>query len=181
MGDLFSEMKGAGIVRMLILLACGFWLTACASVGPRYATRVEDRAEARSEQPTRSAAAAARPKRGTMKPYQVNGRWYEPAEQPDYDEVGLASWYGSAHHGRPTATGEVFDQWAISGAHKTLPLPSIVEVTNLDTGKAIRVRLNDRGPFVDGRIVDLSRAAAERLGFDRKGVTRVRVRYVGPG
>ena len=82
--------------------------------------------------------------------------------------------------GRPTSTGEIFDQWAITGAHKTLPIPSIVEVTNLENGKKLRVRLNDRGPFVDGRIIDLSHGAAERLGFARQGVTRVRVRYVGP-
>jgi len=178
MGDLFSEAKGAGIVRFLILIACGFWLTACAS--PRYATRLDDPAAPRAERRA-EAPASSRPRRGTMKPYQINGRWYEPAEDPDYNEVGLASWYGAAHHGRPTANGETFDQWAISGAHKTLPLPSVVEVTNLETGEKLRVRLNDRGPFVDGRIIDLSRAAAERLGFDRQGVTRVRVRYVGPG
>ena len=93
----------------------------------------------------------------------------------------MASWYGGHHQGRPTANGERFDKDAVSAAHKTLPLPSLVEVINLDNGKKIRVRLNDRGPFVAGRIIDLSQEAARRLGFERAGVARVRVRYVGPG
>ena len=93
--------------------------------------------------------------------------------------MGLASWYGAAEHNRHTADGEVFDQFALSAAHKTLPLPSIVEVTNLANGRKVQVRLNDRGPFVDGRLIDLSRGAAETLGFDRQGVAKVRVRYIG--
>ncbi len=113
-------------------------------------------------------------------PYQVDGRWYVPAEQPDYDEVGMASWYGDAFHAKATANGELFDMTAMTAAHKTLPLPSIVEVTNLGNGRRIRVRVNDRGPFVDGRILDLSRAAAGELGFAGQGLARVRVRYVGP-
>lgn len=165
MGGLFSEIKGAGLVRGLILIACGFWLCACASTSSRHDVRVADSPSF---------------VRGTMKPYQVNGRWYTPRIQPNYNEVGMASWYGVPHHGRPTSTGERFDQWGITAAHKTLPLPCIVAVTNLETGKTIRVRVNDRGPFVDGRIIDLSRAAADKLGFERKGVARVRVRYVGP-
>jgi rare lipoprotein A len=110
----------------------------------------------------------------------VNGVWYVPREQPGYDEEGLASWYGDAFHGRSTADGEVFDMNAVSGAHTTLPLPSIVEVTNLDNGRRLRVRVNDRGPFVGDRIIDLSHEAARQLGYDRKGLARVRVRYVGP-
>ena len=126
-----------------------------------------------------STGGAIRP-HGTDAPYQVNGRWYYPHAQPSYDEVGLASWYGAKFHNRHTADGEVFDQDAPSAAHTTLPLPSIVEVTNLANGKRIQVRLNDRGPFADGRILDLSRAAAVALGFERQGVTQVRVRYLGP-
>ena len=179
MNGIFSEFKGADLFRALILVACGFWLTACATPQPRYAT-LEEAPRARPRQDGPRVASSANPVRGTMKPYKVGGRWYTPKEQPNYEEVGLASWYGGAHHGKPTATGETFDQWRISAAHKTLPLPCVVAVTNLDTGKTIRVRVNDRGPFVDGRIIDLSRAAAEELGFDRKGVTRVRVRYLGP-
>jgi rare lipoprotein A len=117
---------------------------------------------------------------GTMKPYTVRGVRYTPRYDPDYDEVGLASWYGGQHQGRPTATGERFDMNEVSAAHKTLPLPSIVEVKNLENGKKIKVRVNDRGPFVDGRIIDLSREAAEELGVLQKGIARVRVRYLGP-
>jgi rare lipoprotein A len=117
---------------------------------------------------------------GTDKPYRIDGKWYYPKPQPDYDEVGIASWYGPEERDRRTADGERFDQYGLSAAHKTLPLPSIVEVTNLANGRRVRVRLNDRGPFVDGRLIDLSRGAAEQLGFDRQGVARVRVRYIGP-
>ncbi len=175
MGGFFDDVKGGGFFRTLVLIACGFWLCACASVEPRYPTTAS-RTDRTAEAPRASRGVV----RGTMRPYQVNGRWYTPREQPGYDETGMASWYGSFHNGKPTATGEMFDMWAISAAHKTLPLPCIVAVTNLDNGKTIRVRVNDRGPFVDGRIIDLSRAAADRLGFENRGVTRVRVRYVGP-
>jgi rare lipoprotein A len=116
---------------------------------------------------------------GTMRPYQVRGRWYTPKEQPNYDEVGMASWYGDAFNGRPTSTGERFDMSQLTAAHKTLPLPGLVEVTNLTNGRRIVVRVNDRGPFVDGRIIDLSREAADELDMRRQGVARVRVRYLG--
>lgn len=115
-----------------------------------------------------------------MRPYQIRGVWYYPAEQPDYDERGTASWYGEQFHNRQTADGEIFDMELVSAAHKTLPLPSIVEVTNLDNGRTLTVRVNDRGPFVEGRIIDLSRAAADELGFLSKGLANVRVRYLGP-
>lgn len=118
--------------------------------------------------------------RGTMRPYQIRGRWYHPAEQPNYQETGLASWYGDAFHGRPTATGEIFDMNAMTAAHKTLPLPGLVEVTNLANGRTVILRVNDRGPFVDGRIIDLSRGAASELGLLNQGVGEVRVRYLGP-
>lgn len=116
---------------------------------------------------------------GTMRPYQIRGRWYHPEEQPDYDETGMASWYGDQFHGRPTATGERFDMNALTAAHKTLPLPGLVEVTNLANGRRVVLRVNDRGPFVDGRIIDLSRGAADALDLRRAGVGEVRVRYLG--
>lgn len=116
---------------------------------------------------------------GTMRPYQVRGRWYTPREQPNYEEVGMASWYGDAFNGRPTSTGERFNMHELTAAHKTLPLPGLVEVTNLDNGRRVVVRVNDRGPFVDGRIIDLSRGAAQELGMISQGVGRVRVRYLG--
>ena len=117
---------------------------------------------------------------GTMRPYVVNGVWYYPKAQSDYDRQGLASWYGAAEQHRPTADGEIFDMNVASAAHTTLPLPCMVEVTNLDNGRRIRVRVNDRGPFVKGRIIDVSRQAAKDLGFYARGTARVRVRYVGP-
>jgi rare lipoprotein A len=113
-------------------------------------------------------------------PYQVQGRWYFPSDDQAYDEVGLASWYGNDFHGGATANGETYDMMAVGAAHKTLPLPSYVEVTALDTGRTILVRINDRGPFVANRIIDLSYRAAEQLGITSKGVARVRVRRVYP-
>ena len=118
--------------------------------------------------------------RGTMRPYQIRGRWYTPEANENYDQTGVASWYGDAFHGRPTATGEIFDMHGLTAAHTTLPLPSLVEVTNLQTGQSIIVRVNDRGPFVDDRLIDLSRGAADALGVRAQGLARVRVRYVGP-
>ena len=113
-------------------------------------------------------------------PYKIDGVWYVPADQPDYDDVGMASWYGGDFHNKVTANGEMFDMNAFSAAHKTLPMPSIVEVTNLDNGKTMRLRVNDRGPFVGERIIDVSRAAAVSLGFNQQGLAKVRVRYIGP-
>jgi rare lipoprotein A len=115
-----------------------------------------------------------------MAPYQVGGVWYRPHAEPRYDETGVATWYGAHYQGRRTADGEVFDTAKSTAAHPTLPLPCLVEVTNLETGRRIRVRVNDRGPFVKGRILDLSPRAAEDLGLYLKGSARVRVRYVGP-
>lgn len=116
---------------------------------------------------------------GTMRPYQIRGRWYRPAEDAAYEEIGLASWYGAQFNGRPTASGERFDMNALTAAHKTLPLPGLVEVTNLSNGRSAVLRLNDRGPFTEGRIIDLSRGAAETLGLLAQGVGEVRVRYLG--
>lgn len=113
-------------------------------------------------------------------PYQVLGTWYVPAHEPNYDETGVASWYGEQFHGRPTANGEIFDMGLVSGAHPTLPIPSMVEVTNLANGRSLMVRINDRGPFVGGRLIDMSARGAQLLGFKEQGHTQVRVRYVGP-
>lgn len=113
-------------------------------------------------------------------PYQAGGVWYVPAEQPGYDAVGVAAWYGGGYHGRATADGERFDAAALTAAHPTLPLPSMVEVTNFGNGRSIQVRVNDRGAFRPGRVVDLSRGAAEQLGFVAQGTAKVRVRYLGP-
>jgi len=114
-------------------------------------------------------------------PYQIDGTWYYPREQPDYDQTGVASWYGPTFYGGRTANGETFDADALTAAHRTLPMPSIVRVTNLDNGKSLLVRVNDRGPFAKGRIIDLSEQAAKLLGYYQQGTARVRVTYVGPG
>lgn len=112
------------------------------------------------------------------KPYQVRGVWYYPSEDWSYDHTGIASWYGPNFHGKYTANGEVFDQWSVSAAHKTLPLPSVVRVTNLENGRSLVVRVNDRGPFVSNRIIDMSHRAAQLLGFDSQGTARVRVQLL---
>lgn len=113
-------------------------------------------------------------------PYQANGQWYVPTPEPGYTQTGVASWYGPQFHGQRTASGEIFDQDALTAAHPTLPIPSLVQVTNLENGREIIVRVNDRGPFVDGRLIDLSRASADLLGFVDQGQARVHVRYLGP-
>lgn len=112
------------------------------------------------------------------KPYKVAGRWYYPKFDPYYDAVGQASWYGPKFHGRQTANGERFNMNALSAAHKTLPMPSFVRVTNLSNGRTAVLRVNDRGPFAPGRIIDVSRRAAQLLGFERSGLVRVRVQAV---
>ena len=113
------------------------------------------------------------------KPYTVRGITYVPAADPTYDMLGYASWYGE-ESGSQTANGERFRPDGVTAANKTLPLPSYVEVTDLDSGRRIIVRVNDRGPFATGRVIDLSRGAAEQLGVRRKGIARVRVRVVQP-
>ena len=112
-------------------------------------------------------------------PYQIAGRWYYPSYDPSYAAVGIASWYGYPFHGRATANGELFDRDRPSAAHPTLPLPSIVRVTNLANQRQLELRVNDRGPFVGDRIIDLSQAAARALGFEEHGTTEVRVEFVG--
>ncbi len=111
-------------------------------------------------------------------PYKINGQWFYPAVDYNYDEIGIASWYGPNFHGKKTANGEIFDQNKISAAHKTLPLPSIVNVTNLENGKSLIIRINDRGPFVRGRIIDLSKKAAEILGVLKIGTAKVNVKII---
>lgn len=114
------------------------------------------------------------------RPYVVFGKTYYPADHRDYRETGIASWYGPTFHAKPTANGEIYNQDDLTAAHKTLPMPSWVEVENLDNGRRLVVRINDRGPFVDGRIIDLSRRSAQLLGVDRPGLAKVRVTRVFP-
>ena len=112
------------------------------------------------------------------RPYQIKGRWYRPEYDPSYSRVGTASWYGADFHGLPTANGEVFDKEQITAAHPTLPLPSIVRVTNLENGRSLELRVNDRGPFIGDRLIDLSQAAARELGYEDQGLARVRVDFL---
>jgi rare lipoprotein A len=111
-------------------------------------------------------------------PYQINGVWYYPAEDLSYDETGIASWYGPGFHEKTTANGEIFDQNDLTAAHRTLPMPSIVEVTNLENGRSLQLRVNDRGPYAYGRILDVSRRGSQLLGFNGQGTARVRVRIL---
>lgn len=109
------------------------------------------------------------------KPYQVGSVWYYPQEDFGLTESGIASWYGPDFHGKRTANGEIYDQNELTAAHRTLQMPSFVRVTNLENGRSIVVRINDRGPFKHGRIIDLSKRAADLLGFRSKGTARVRL------
>ena len=115
---------------------------------------------------------------GTYKigsPYKIAGQWYYPKEDYDYSEVGTASWYGEDFHARKTANGENYDMHALTAAHRTLPLPSIVKVTNLENGRSLVLRVNDRGPYAKNRIIDISKRGAQLLGFQTQGTAKVRV------
>jgi rare lipoprotein A len=111
-------------------------------------------------------------------PYQVNGVWYYPAVDYNYDRTGIASWYGADFDGKYTANGEIYHMNELTAAHPTLPLPSIVQVENLQIGRSLQLRVNDRGPFVDGRLIDVSRRSAQLLGFETPGTAPVRVRIM---
>src|SRR5690554_1217692 len=112
------------------------------------------------------------------KPYKISGAWYHPREDLDYDQTGIASWYGPGFHGRPTANGERYNQNDLTAAHPTLPMPSLVRVTNLENGRSVDLRVNDRGPFSKSRIIDVSHRAAQLLGFHRQGTAKVRVKIL---
>lgn len=122
------------------------------------------------------------PSKGTFKvgnPYKIKGVWYRPRESYTLSETGIASWYGPNFHGKLTANGETFDQNELTAAHRTLQMPSMVRVTNLENGRSLVVRVNDRGPFSRGRIIDLSKKSAELLGFKAQGTAKVRVEVLG--
>jgi len=161
-----SDHKIVGIsLRFIALFAALFWLASCAETQLAVHTaKTLDPPEARPQ--------------GTYKvgkPYQIAGTWYYPAEDLLYLESGIASWYGPGFNGKRTANGEVYDENQLTGAHRTLPMPSIVRVTNLQNGRSIKLRINDRGPFAKGRIIDVSRKAARLLAFERKGTAKVKV------
>jgi rare lipoprotein A len=137
----------------------------------------ETSAPFREPSPPRTVSTAGGYKLG--KPYRIGNVWYVPREEPDYERTGTGSWYGANVDGHLTANGETFNMNALTAAHPTLPLPSYVTVTNEANGRMILVRVNDRGPYVPGRIVDLSRAAARALGYEHLGTATLTVRYVG--
>jgi rare lipoprotein A len=152
-------------VRSLsVIAALGLALAGCASSGPQFAGHHAHRPPG---QPVYR-----------VEPYQVKGVWYTPQADYGYDETGTASWYGPGFDQQLTADNEIYDMNQLSAAHKTLPLPSVVQVTNLQNGRSLRLRVNDRGPFVDGRIIDLSRRAAQLLGFETTGTAPVRVKIM---
>ncbi|MTI45832.1 rare lipoprotein A [Roseibium hamelinense] len=113
------------------------------------------------------------------KKYKIAGKWYYPKHDPNYRNVGLASWYGPTFHGRKTANGEVFDRNGLTAAHTTMPLPSYARVTNVSNGRSMIVRVNDRGPFHGNRIIDLSERVATMLGTKDQGIGKVKVEYIG--
>ncbi|QDO99075.1 septal ring lytic transglycosylase RlpA family protein [Ferrovibrio terrae] len=164
-------------LRSLALLAALFGLSACAEAA---LLNHSAKSVVRSGEPPSQAAIA---KGGIYKvgnPYQINGVWYYPKEDPNYDETGIGSWYGEQFHGKATANGEIFDMNEVTAAHPTLPMPSLVRVTNLENGRTIVVRMNDRGPYANGRVIDLSRRSAQLIGYERQGTAKVRVQYIGP-
>jgi rare lipoprotein A len=169
--------------RFAVLIPFASLVAACATSAPQPPPMVSSAPPRPAPAPPVAQAAPAAPQPHPAykvgSPYQVDGVWYYPQEQPDYDATGIASWYGRDYQGKPTADGEIFDLNNVTGAHPTLPMPVNVRVTNLENGRSLVVRINDRGPYVNGRIVDLSQHAAELLGFRDQGLARVRVTFLG--
>lgn len=157
----------------LLMLAALMLLTACGS-GVSYSGREEST----EGMPGVVNGKKVHPTVKLGKPYTVRGITYTPRYEPDYEETGLASWYGPGFHGGQTANGEEFSTNDMTAAHKTLPLPSLVRVTMVKTGKQVIVRINDRGPFARGRIIDLSKNAADKIGLTPVGVAKVKVEYL---
>jgi rare lipoprotein A len=175
-------------VMTIVLLACAVALAGCSShkSGKRMADKNsfgESLAGFRGKGSSYYRGSGQIPRGGGRywvgKPYQVAGRWFTPKAQEGYDRKGAASWYGEAFHRRKTSNGEYFDMNMMTAAHPTLPLPSYARVTNLENGKVIVVRINDRGPFVGTRIIDLSKRSAEALDYKSKGKAKVRVQWIG--
>jgi rare lipoprotein A len=177
------RMTATSFGRGVIIAAGVLTLAACArgdsgartsTIDPKTGTSASARVVAEGQVVPKGA--------GTYKigaPYKIAGRWYTPTEDPNYDRQGRGSWYGTDFHGRKTANGEVFDMNALTAAHPTLPLPSYVYVTNLTNNRTLLVRVNDRGPYANDRIIDMSRASARALGFETQGIAQVRVKYAG--
>jgi rare lipoprotein A len=187
MGDLQTGFGSGNAGQLGLLAPLGVVCAAClilanCTVGPL--SRIVDPRYGVAASPRVVEEGQSVPKGGGVyrlgETYTIAGRVYTPVADPNYSAEGIASWYGRDFHGRRTANGEIFDMDAISAAHPTLPIPSYVRVTHLGNRRSIIVRVNDRGPFKDDRLIDLSKKSAELLGFGNNGLGRVRVEYIGP-
>ncbi|MBU0582715.1 MAG: septal ring lytic transglycosylase RlpA family protein [Alphaproteobacteria bacterium] len=184
-----TRLRGATTVSVIVL-AAGM-LAACASTQPKsmivpkkkskeYFSETEYGVKASPRVSTKQSRLARGGGRDQIgKPYKVRGKVYYPKEEKNYAKTGLASWYGDAFHGRLTANGEIYDMTHLTAAHPTMPLPSYARVTNTENGSSVVVRVNDRGPYAHGRLIDLSKRAAEMLDYTHSGVATVKVEYMG--
>lgn len=156
----------------LFVLSAGLFMAGCVSM-PRFGSPYGGNV---SYNPSPHVAQPVSGKRKVGKPYTIMGKWYYPIDSSEgYRKKGIASWYGDEFHGKPTANGEVYNMYAFTAAHTTLPLPTYVRVTNLENGRHIKVKVNDRGPFLRGRLIDMSYAGARALGFAEDGTAPVLV------
>jgi rare lipoprotein A len=178
--DAIAGQTRATLVRLAAVVAAGLLVANCGSqqnagrsIDPKYGVSASPRVVAEGDPIPKGGGRAL-----VGKPYVVAGRTYVPSDNHGYVREGLASWYGTAFHGRLTANGEVFDRYSIAAAHPTMPLPSYARVTNLRNSRSMIVRVNDRGPYHGDRIMDVSERVAEALEFKRAGTARVRVEYV---
>lgn len=168
-------MKRYQVLTLIMLLS------GCVGITPRTTDRGPDRPVDVSHVPEPVPVAGPKSRYGNPVYYEVNGRRYYVMQNVNhFVQRGQASWYGLKFHGRRTSSGETYDMYALTAAHKTLPLPSYVRVTNLDNGRQLVVKVNDRGPFHPGRIIDLSYAAAVRLGFAEQGTANVEIELLKP-
>lgn len=173
-------MKMAHYLRGLALATAFLLLISCGGVTEK--DSAPDRVPDVSQIPDAVPKAEPRSKYGNPSQYEVFGKnYYTMNSAEGYQKKGIASWYGTKFHGRRTSSGEVYDMYAMTAAHKTLPLPTYVEVTNLENGRTVVVKVNDRGPFHDNRLIDLSYSAATKLGIVDKGTGMVEVRAITPG
>ncbi|MFW5954602.1 MAG: septal ring lytic transglycosylase RlpA family protein [Guyparkeria sp.] len=171
--------KGGGVGRVAVIgLPALALVTALLALAGCSSSPSVDRAETADAEPRAEPPA----RRGNPSSYSVRGKRYQVRDSNSgYRERGVASWYGNKFHGRPTSSGEPYDMYKMTAAHKSLRLPAYVRVTNLENGKSVVVRVNDRGPFVDNRVIDLSYAAAHKVGMTDKGTALVDIEVVGPG
>lgn len=177
--------RSSDTITTALCLLLAVLLAACSSTPPSRYSQKQDTAPPLKLDPDRILDAEPRPEPiksyGNKSPYQVNGKQYRVMSEQQassYREKGTASWYGTKFHGHLTSNGETYNMYRMSAAHKSLPIPCYVKVTNLDNGRTAIVRVNDRGPFHGGRIIDLSYAAATKLGYADKGVARVNVEVI---